>query len=177
MISPGTDVDGSSLPSTAHSISRASGTAASTTTLRSKARAVSIAGTSSSRVLTFEMPTLDPRFAGLTNTGKPQLVDLLQDRLAIAIPLPRARSRATRTPASRVRRTGPSLPPCPCPPLTRVRQARRTECSRAPAGLAPCRLRRTDREGRERPHRGSAPPASDRRRRGLRRSSPLARAC
>ena len=34
---------------------------------------VSIAGTSSSRVFTFEMPTLDPRLAGLTKTGSPSL--------------------------------------------------------------------------------------------------------
>ena len=40
-------------------------------TLRSNSRAVSIAGTSSAGVLTLEMPTLEPRLAGFTNTGKP----------------------------------------------------------------------------------------------------------
>ena len=64
---------GSSLPSTAHSISRASGTAASTTTLRSySAASVDAPRRARSRVRAFEMPTLDPRLAGLTNTGKPR---------------------------------------------------------------------------------------------------------
>ena len=72
MISPGTDVSGSSLPSTAHSISRAFGTAASTTTLRSNCERQSRSpAPASSGVFTFEMPTLDPRLAGLTNTGSP----------------------------------------------------------------------------------------------------------
>ena len=62
----------SSLPSTAHSISRASGTAASTTILRSKAPARSMRRRPARRAsLAFEMPTLDPRLAGLTNIGKP----------------------------------------------------------------------------------------------------------
>ncbi len=45
------------------------------TILRSNSAASSIAVRSSVACLAFEMPTLDPRLAGLTNTGKPRLVD------------------------------------------------------------------------------------------------------
>ena len=69
MISPGIEACGSSLPSTAHSISRALGTAASMTILRSNSAATRIASCSSSSFFAFEMPTLDPRLAGFTNTG------------------------------------------------------------------------------------------------------------
>ena len=69
MISPGTEASGSSLPSTAHSISRASGTPASITTLRSKSNASRIAAASDSSDVALEIPTLDPRLAGFTNTG------------------------------------------------------------------------------------------------------------
>jgi len=69
MTSPGTDACGSSLPSTAHSISRAFDTAASMTILRSNCSASSIALPRSAADFAFEMPTLDPRFAGLTKTG------------------------------------------------------------------------------------------------------------
>ena len=51
------------------------------------ASAISIAGTSSAGVFTFEMPTLDPRLAGFTNTGRPSVLDRRQHRVAIAIPL------------------------------------------------------------------------------------------
>src|SRR5918996_793949 len=50
MISPATDACGSSLPSTAHSISRAFGTPASMTILRSKSAARRTAAASSSAV-------------------------------------------------------------------------------------------------------------------------------
>jgi hypothetical protein len=73
MISPGTDASGVSLPSTATSISRAFGTAFSMTILRSKPAATSMAGPSSAASCAFEMPTLDPRFAGLTNSGNPSV--------------------------------------------------------------------------------------------------------
>ena len=69
MISPGTDASGVSLPSTAHSISRAFGTAASMTILRSKLPASAIASRRPAASFAFEMPTLDPRFAGFTNIG------------------------------------------------------------------------------------------------------------
>src|SRR5256885_716715 len=59
MISPGTDASGSSLPITAHSISRASGTAASTTIFRSKLPARAIALRRPAASFAFEMPTLD----------------------------------------------------------------------------------------------------------------------
>src|SRR5438046_573228 len=68
MISPGTDASGSSLPSTATSISRACGTAASTTILRSKVAASVIAVRSSATCFAFEMPTPDPRFPGFART-------------------------------------------------------------------------------------------------------------
>ena len=69
-ISAGMDATGSSLPSTAHSISRAL-TAASTSTLVSKLRASRKAGSSSAALLTLLTPTDEPALAGLTNTGKP----------------------------------------------------------------------------------------------------------
>ena len=50
-------------------ISRVSGTPASMTTLRSKPSARVIASARPASVVAFEMPTLDPRLAGLTNTG------------------------------------------------------------------------------------------------------------
>ena len=60
---------GSSFPSTAHSISLAFGTAASMTTFRSNWSASSIAALKSASDFAFEIPTLEPRLAGLTNTG------------------------------------------------------------------------------------------------------------
>ena len=88
MISPGTDASGSSLPRTAHSISRACGTAASTTILRSNSAARLIAVRSSAACFAFEMPTLDPRFAGFTNTGKPRRsTTRLQHRALVALPV------------------------------------------------------------------------------------------
>jgi hypothetical protein len=58
-----------SLPSTAQSISRACATPASITTLRSKSNASFIAAASPASDVAFEMPTLEPRLAGFTNTG------------------------------------------------------------------------------------------------------------
>jgi hypothetical protein len=69
MISPGTEASGSSLPSTAHSISRALATPDSMTIFLSNRSATSIASWKLSSFFAFEMPTLDPRFAGLTKTG------------------------------------------------------------------------------------------------------------
>ena len=71
MISPAPEARGSSLPSTAHSISRAWSTPASMMTLRSYCSASVMAASSWSAVRTFEMPTLEPRLAGFTNSGRP----------------------------------------------------------------------------------------------------------
>ena len=88
MISPGTDASGSSLPSTATSISRACGTAASTTILRSNSAASAIAVRSSAACFAFEMPTLDPRLAGFTNTGKPRRsTTVCRTRALVALPV------------------------------------------------------------------------------------------
>ena len=164
MISPGTDASGSSLPSTAHFDLARVGHRGFDDDLaielggerRSPAR-------SSAACFAFEMPTLDPRLAGLTNTGKPRLVDdALQDRRAR-----RAASRASARPRSR-RSAGPSprtrasSPPCPCRPPTRARRRRRTARSPARAGPAPCRLRRTARAAP-----GTRRRATGRRRRAL----------
>ena len=64
------------------------GTAASTTILRSKPPARSIAAASPAASLAFEMPTLDPRLAGFTNIGKPSAaIESARDRVAVRLPL------------------------------------------------------------------------------------------
>jgi hypothetical protein len=60
------------LPSTEHSISRARSMAFSTTALRANENASSIAASRFATDFTFEMPTEDPRVAGLTKTGRPR---------------------------------------------------------------------------------------------------------
>ena len=88
MISPGTDASGSSLPSTATSISRAVGTAASTTILRSNSPASLIAVRSSATCFAFEMPTLDPEVRRLHEDGEAQAIDhRLQRRALVALPV------------------------------------------------------------------------------------------
>ena len=67
-ISPGSDAIGVRLPSTPHSTSIPS-TFSSISTLSSWRRAVATAGSSSSAARTLEMPTDEPRRAGLTKTG------------------------------------------------------------------------------------------------------------
>ena len=153
MISPGTDVFGSSLPSTAHSISRAFGTPASTTTLRSNCERQLDRRHQLVAVLTFEMPTLEPRLAGFTNTGRPSARDLLQHRVAIAIPLGAHEAVPGARPAGRAPRTASSSPPCPCRPPTPARRGRRTASWRARADPAPCRPRRTGHAAPGRPRR------------------------
>src|ERR1035441_2153116 len=65
----GREATGSSFPRTAHSSSRPT-MARSTITLRSYCAASATAVSNSARLWTFEMPTEEPRLAGLTNIGK-----------------------------------------------------------------------------------------------------------
>ena len=72
----------------------------STTILRSNCAARSIAARSPSRVFAFEMPTLEPRLAGLTNSG-------YAERRRHRAQRPRPRSRASRARSTtRMRTTG-----------------------------------------------------------------------
>ena len=86
----------SSPSSTAHSISRPV-MAASTRTLRSYRRAVSIAASSPARSSARDVPMLEPPRAGLTNTGQPSspIASSTRLRSASAAAGPQSRSRTT----------------------------------------------------------------------------------
>src|SRR6266480_409674 len=72
MISPATDATGSSLPSTAHSISRIGSIACSTSAFRAYRNASSIPASSSAWSWAFVIPTEEPRVAGFVKTGNPR---------------------------------------------------------------------------------------------------------
>ena len=131
---------GSSLPSTAHSISRAL-TAASTSTLLSNASAARSAGSSSAADLTLLTPTDEPALAGFTNTGKPSSAACAsvptQSRAnACAVT---SRHGTTGIPACS---KGAWPRPCPCQWPSPASPARRRRCPPTPASLALCRPRR-----------------------------------
>ena len=77
MISPTTEHFGSSLPSTPTSTSRPT-IFSSTIILRSNWNASTNASSSSSRFLHLLIPTLEPRFAGFTKQGYPNLSSTLE---------------------------------------------------------------------------------------------------
>ena len=105
------------------------------------------AASSSPASWAFEMPTLEPRLAGLTKSGngsRASRPSRTPARFAqpVALAGPR-RSRPMRQAALRRRR--PSSSPCPCRPPRPARRSRRRACWRARAGPAPCRPRRRGR--------------------------------
>ena len=169
MISPGTDASGSSLPSTATlDLARVRHRRLDDDLAIELRRRASIAARSSAACLAFEMPTLDPRLAGLTNTRKAEAVDdRLQDaraRRAASRASARLRSRRSAAPWPR---TPASSPPCPCRPPTPARRRRHTARWPARAAPAPCRLRRTGRAAPGRRRRGRRPTTGPRRWRAI----------
>ena len=142
----GTEASGSSLPSTAHSISRASGTPASTTTLRSNSSASSIAGDQLVGGLHLRDADARSEVGRLDEQRQPER----ERRRRATASRSRSQSarderRATARPAGRAPRTAPSSPPCPCRRPRPARRRRRTARWPARAGPAPCRPRRTGR--------------------------------
>ena len=118
---------------------------------------------SSAACFAFEMPTLDPRLAGFTNTGKPRRVDdaSAATRALVALPVALQHDLVVADRQALARRRPASSPPCPCRRPTRARRRRRTARWRARAAPARCRPRRT----------GRAAPGRRRRARGRTRSA------
>ena len=146
MISPGTEASGASLPSTAHSISRASGTAASTTILRSKLPASAIASRSPAR----PSPSRCRRSirgspASRTSDSRAPSRVLGDQRRGGACHSWRRTTRYGQTGRPRAANSDLHHAPCPCRPPRRARRRRRRGRWRARAGPGSCRPRRTGR--------------------------------
>ena len=116
MTSPGTDVCGSSLPSTAHSISRAFGTAASTTILRSndagkRPSLHAVPPASSPSRCRHSIPGLPAS----RTSGIPAALRAQRRSRRLAAPSRAAGRRDSRRPEGRAPRRRPSSLPCPSP--------------------------------------------------------------